>query len=90
MPSTEAQNKRIDFARELKFTAVNRISPERLPILVTERFWVVRFDRKKWPANMSFFLDGLEVHIGIEEQRELNGTRLDFVNYKIIATFAAA
>jgi|SRR6516164_6466728 hypothetical protein len=86
---TETRNKRVDFALELKCASVNRTSEERPPILVTERFWVIRFDRKKWPENMSFLLDGLEVHIDLEEQRELKGTRLDFVNYKIVATFDA-
>lgn len=48
---------------------------------------MIRYDRKKWPENMTFFIDGLEVHIELDEQRELKGARLDFVNYKTVVTF---
>lgn len=82
-----AQNQRMDFGLPLKCLEVNRIADEDPRILVTERFWVIRFDKKKWPENTTFFLDGLELHIGMQEQCELKGTRLDFVNYKIVATF---
>jgi hypothetical protein len=84
-----ALNKRIDFALPLKCPDLNRITAENSRILVTERFWAVCYDRKKWPEHMTFFLDGLEVHIDLEEQQELKEARLDFVNYKIVATFDA-
>src|SRR5438132_1152858 len=60
----EPREKRINFEHEIEFVPINRPAPRRAPpILVTERVWVVCFDKRKYTPQTTFNLDGLEVHI---------------------------
>jgi hypothetical protein len=86
-PSAE----RINFERIPDCAPINRLVPQREPpILVTERFWAVCFDKRRYTPQTTFLIDGLEVHVDEQAQSDLKGVTLDFVNGKIVAHYGGA
>jgi len=52
-------------------------------ILIKERVWRLAFDSQKHPAEATFEIDGLELHISEQAQAELKGATILVVNDEI-------
>src|ERR1022692_1641702 len=84
----EPREKRINFEHPIESVAINRLAPRRAPpILITERVWVVCFNKREYAPQTTFNLEGLKVHIDEQAQAELKGATLNIVNGKIVATY---
>ena len=84
----EPKEKRINFEHPIESVSINRLAPRRAPpILITERVWVVCFDKREYTPQTTFNLDGLKVHIDEQAQADLKGATLNVVNGEIVATY---
>src|SRR5882724_1660002 len=70
----QPSEKRINFERESESVpSVNRLEKYPPHLSVTEFIWMVCFDKRKWPPQTTFVLDGVEVHIDQEAQASMKG-----------------
>ena len=68
---------------------VNRLVPPRphAAMLIKERVWILCFDKRKYPPEATFEIDGVQLHISELAQAELKGATLRVVNDKIVVTY---
>ncbi|SRR5258708_979350 len=84
----EPTGKRIDFDHELEAVPINRLaSAGGRCMVVTERLWMLCFDKIEWATEMTFDLDGVVLHIDQQAQAELRGATLESLNGRIIARY---
>src|ERR1700720_3283525 len=85
----EGHPRRIDFGAGLEIPTFNRLvpsTPSRVPV-IKERAWVLCFDKRKYPPEATFEIDGLELHISERAQAELSGSTIRVGNDKIVVTY---
>ena len=85
----EGQSKRIDIAEGPEIPTVNRLvppTPSRL-MLIKERAWVLRFDKRSHPPKAIFEIDDVQLHISERAQAELKGSIIQVVNDRIVVTY---
>lgn len=85
----DGQSKRIDIAEEPEIPTVNRLvppTPSRV-MVIKERAWVLRFEKRRPPPKAIFEIDDVELHISERAQAELKGSMIRVVNDRIVVTY---
>jgi hypothetical protein len=80
---------RIDFSKDPKIIPVNRLAPPTPPkraMTSKERVWVLRFHFKH-PAEDTFNIDGMQLHISKRVQAELKSAMLFCVFGQIVVKY---
>jgi hypothetical protein len=80
---------RIDLSKDPKIIPVNRLVPPTSPkraVTSKERVWVLRFGFQH-PAQDTFNIDGMQLHISKRAQAELKGARLFCVFGEIVVKY---